>query len=143
MADCYEEVKKLREDMEEIKTTLMAIALLLKEQGVAKSKKPVKKKAEIEEVSNVVYFPESRELEDKFREFMEYRRTEKHNSMGLQSIERTVNALKKFTVKESITALDEAMRNGYTGVFPKHIPDENKRQHGNPNQTVAEAWGNA
>ena len=135
-----EDVAKLYEELSEIKCMLMNLMVAVEAISKAKAKKAAPdKKPEVEEVSSVVYFPESEELEEKFCEFMVYRRTEKHNSMGLQSIKRTVAALKKFTVKESITALDEAMRNGYTGVFPKHISD-NK---GKSNQSVAEAWGNA
>lgn len=135
-----EDVAKLYEELAEIKCMLMNLTVAVEAISKAKMKKATPdKKSEVEELSNVVYFPESAELEEKFREFMEYRRTEKHNSMGLQSIKRTVAVLKKFTVKESITALDEAMRNGYTGVFPKHISDSK----GKSNQSVAEAWGNA
>lgn len=44
----------------------------------------------------------------------------------------TVNTLNKFTAEESVLALEEAMRNGYTGVFPKRMK-----------RSVVDEWGNA
>lgn len=114
-----------------LQEVLKEIEQIRQEVSELRIKKKVAKK-ESEQMQNICYFPNSTELEACFQKFVEYRKHDKHNAMTERSIKMTVNTLNKFTAEESILALEEAMRNGYTGVFPKRMK-----------RSVVDEWGNA
>ena len=114
LQEVLKEIEQIRQEVSELRT----------------KKKVIKR--EPEQMQNICYFPNSTELEACFQKFIEYRKHDKHNAMTERSIKMTVNTLNKFTAEESILALEEAMRNGYTGVFPKRMK-----------RSIADEWGNA
>jgi len=114
-----------------LQEVLKEIEQIRQEISELRSKKKVAKR-ETEQMQNICYFPNSTELEACFQRFIEYRKHDKHNAMSERSIKMTVNTLNKFTAEESILALEEAMRNGYTGVFPKRMK-----------RSIVDEWGNA
>jgi len=114
LTDALKEIKQIQSEISELR----------------QRKKPVK--TETENISNICYFPNSEKLDDAFHRFIEYRKHDKHNAMTERSIKMTVNILNKFTAEESVLALEEAMRNGYTGIFPKRMK-----------RSVVDEWGNA
>ena len=120
---------------ETLKDVLKEVEQMRAEIAELRAKKKVVKK-EPEEMQNICYFPNDDKLETCFQRFIEYRKHDKRNAMTERSIKMTVNTLNKFTAEESITALEEAMRNGYTGVFPKHTFNTSSR-------SKVEEWGRA
>ena len=114
-----------------LQEVLKEIEQIRQEISELRSKKKVAKR-ETEQMQNICYFPNSTELEACFQKFIEYRKHDKHNAMSERSIKMTVNTLNKFTAEESVLALEEAMRNGYTGVFPKRMK-----------RSTVDEWGNA
>jgi len=114
-----------------LQEVLKKIEQIRQEISELRSKKKVARR-ETEQMQNICYFPNSTELEACFQKFIEYRKHDKHNAMSERSIKMTVNTLNKFTAEESVLALEEAMRNGYTGVFPKRMK-----------RSISDEWGNA
>lgn len=116
---------------------LLEIKDMLQEikEGLPKKKKPAPK-AEV--VNAICYFPTMPKLDEKFHEFIEWRRSELKKPMGDRSLSMTVNQLTKHTEREGIEALDQSMRNSYQGVFFKG--DKNTTQQ---TQTQVNGWLNA
>lgn len=76
------------------------------------------------------FLADNEEWRTKFKEWAEYRRTEKRNSLTWTSVRNQLKDMERAGAEASIKAMETAMTSGWTGVFPDESKATMTKQRG-------------